>query len=187
MCVAARFIALGEHGSSYLKCNESRSYALLSFSLGQRGPTSHICHQPARICNEETNDNSDYASDEMKDMVSSIQMCYAKKQSTIGSIRSCRKVERGNEAEQPPENVHNPKDPIIVTRISGEGCRDTEQTCDQVDDVVNEIGVENAENGLYSGAILGLRKEADNTEQSKDDPKYKCKNTVCRPRCSCLL
>ena len=73
------------------------------------------CSGPRRVLQEEAHNNGDYACDEMKDVVTCIDVRYPEKQPIISPIRSCWEVKRGNETQQSQEDVNDPKDSIEET------------------------------------------------------------------------
>ncbi len=95
----------------------------------------------------------------MKNNVSCIHVSEPKKQPTICPIRSGWKVERGDETQDPPDDVHDSKDLIIEPCLTGESSSNTKQPSNKVDDIVDQVGIEYAENSYYPCAILWCGKE----------------------------
>ena len=73
------------------------------------------CSSRGRVLEEEAHNNGDDACDEMKDVISCIDVRYPEKQPRIRPIRSCWEVKRGNETQQSQEDVQDPKDSIEET------------------------------------------------------------------------
>ena len=141
------------------------------------------CSSPGRVFHEEAHNNGDYARDEMKDVVSCIDVREPEKQPIISPIRSCWKVKRGKEPQQSQEEVKDAKDSIEETCLSSESGGDTKQSCDEVENIVVTVYIEDAENCLYSSTIFLWGKEPDNTDDGKDDTKCECKHAICGPKC----
>ena len=73
------------------------------------------CSSRGRVLEEEAHNNGDDAGDEMKDVVSCIDVRDPEKQPSISPIRSCWEVQRGNETQQSQEDVQDAKDSIEET------------------------------------------------------------------------
>jgi hypothetical protein len=139
------------------------------------------CSGTRRILQKEANHNSDYARDEMQDVVCCIEVREPEKQSIISPVRSGWKVKRGKEPQQSHEDVQDAKDAIEETCLSRESCGETKQSCNQVANSMISVDIEDAENCLDSRAIFCWGEEANQTEDRKDETKCECKYAICGP------
>ena len=94
-------------------------------------------------------------------MVCYTEMSETKEASIIIPID--RKVERGNEAQQSYQCIDDAEDAVVCDRLSHESGGDSQQACNQVEDIAESISIKDAKDSYYSCAVLCGSEETDHT------------------------